>query len=492
MSLARLRDAIALPIVAQPVLPTADLNGDLAWAIKAIKDKINDVYLAERYYTGDHRIGFATEKWRTEFGKIVKSLNANYCPAVVDALTDRLRLGAIIANGASGEKDDGATDAISAAFNRNRFDRRAGAVHAMAAKHGEAYILVWPHPDTAKATFYVHPADRVAIRYDESRPGTILVAAKVWMEGKRCRATLYYPDRVERWATAETSTYSGIPNSAKAFVPFSDESSGPVVFHPYGIVPIVPFLNNAIDGEKGRSELADVIPLQDINNKALADMLIAMEYAGFPQRWATGLSAEENDPVTGKPLYPFVAGVERLFMSDSADTAFGQFQTADLTQFVAVQDSLRSDIARVSRTPLHYLLMSGSFPSGEALYVAEGPLRAKVQDRQDEHGTSWEDVGMLVLLVDGIIRPESMGNVTIAASWKDVASSAPKTIAETAQLHVDLGASEQQGLREAGYTDDQIKQMEAEKVESALTAFDRGEPEAPLIPPPPLPPTPGV
>jgi hypothetical protein len=459
-------DRVIAPTVLEPI---GQDQGDLEWALARIKPRIEDVALLDGYYNGDHRIGFtATEKWRTQFGKLIKSLNANYCPAVVDAMVDRLRL-ANLSILADGDPDEELTDALSQTFRENRFDRRAGMMHALAARHGEAFLLIWPHPDTDRPAYYPHDAAHMVARYDPERPLEIDVAAKVWMDGRRCRVTLYYRDRIERWATK--SNYSGIPVNAKGFTLYDEDGEPDIFANPYGRVPIVPFLNNTVDGMAGRSELIDVIPIQDLLNKSIADMFVSMEFAGFPQRWATGLAGEEKDPITGESLYPFVAGVERMFTSDSPDTAFGQFQSADLAAFVTVQDSVRSDIARVSRTPIHYLLLTGAFPSGEALHVADAPLRAKIADRQDEHGGSWEDVALLSAVVAGAIRPEGLEPYSAEATWRDTDPSGAQSRATYATaLRADLDSSEAEAWRTLGWDDAKIEQVRAEREEEGLEA----------------------
>ena len=476
MSIARLlpgvpmlRDMLNRVVVPEPLEASGREDGDIAWALARIKPRIEDVALLDGYYNGDHRIAFtATEKWRTQFGKLIKSLNSNYCPAVIDAMVDRLRLAdlTILDNG---NPDEALTDALGATFAENRFDRRAGMMHALAARHGEAFLLVWPHPDTDRPAYYPHDAAHMVCRYDVERPLEIEVAAKVWMEGRRARITLYYRDRVERWATR--STYTGLPVNEKGFTPYSEDGEPDVFANPYGRVPIVPFLNNTTDGMAGRSELIDVIPIQDLLNKAIADMFVNMEFAGFPQRWATGLAAEEKDPITGENLYPYVSGVERIFTSDSPETQFGQFMATDLTQFVSVQDSVRSDIARVSRTPIHYLLLTGAFPSGEALHVADAPLRAKIADRQDEHGGSWEDVALLTAVVAGAIRPEGLEPYGAEATWRDTDPSGAQSRAAYATIiRTDLDSSEAEAWRTLGWDDAKIEQVRAERDEEGLEA----------------------
>src|SRR5207248_10001232 len=84
--------------------------------------------------------------------------------------------------------------------------------------------------------------------------------------------------------------------------------------NPYGIVPVFHFANNADIGAFGQSELRAALPIQDGLNKSILDMLVAMEFSAFRQRWIAGLEVD-TDPATGKQILPFQPGVERLWVA---------------------------------------------------------------------------------------------------------------------------------------------------------------------------------
>ena len=45
----------------------------------------------ERYYRGDHDLAFATEKFENAFGTLFREFAMNLCPAICDAVKDKLR-----------------------------------------------------------------------------------------------------------------------------------------------------------------------------------------------------------------------------------------------------------------------------------------------------------------------------------------------------------------------------------------------------------------
>ena len=55
----------------------------------------------ERYYRGDHDLAFATEKFENAFGTLFREIAMNLCPAICDAVKDKLRISGFGVNGMS-------------------------------------------------------------------------------------------------------------------------------------------------------------------------------------------------------------------------------------------------------------------------------------------------------------------------------------------------------------------------------------------------------
>lgn len=391
---------------------------DLAWALKALRDDSRQTSYrgAQAYYDGRHRLQFATEKFRNVFGRLFTALADNLCPAVVDSVSDRLAVTGVTA------ADQTVADAAWAIWQRNRMDARAAETHHEALLTGDGYALVWPNK-TNEAVIWPLPACQVAVKYDPNKPGVLQRAARVWQDDDdgRVHLDLYYPDRVERYVTRGVRKQLLGPNTSyRDFVPFVDgelenaQADGQEP-NPWGKVPLFHFPNRRYHAY-GVSELRDVIPLQDALNKAVCDMLVAMEFSAFPQRWATGIDVGETDE-EGKPVAPpFDYGVDRMFAVNDKDAKFGDFKPSDLTQYVEVQENLRSEIARVSGTPLHYLFITrGDFPSGEAMKSAEARFTRKVTNRQTSFGNQWEDLLTLALQMESDAAAKEPG---LSLTWE--------------------------------------------------------------------------
>jgi hypothetical protein len=213
--------------------------------------------------------------------------------------------------------------------------------------------------------------------------------------------------------------------------------------------------------------LAQAIPIQNGLNNAVLDMLVAMEFSSFRQRWVSGLEVDYD--TNGEVIPPFKNGVDRLWLSSNPTTTFGDFDTTDLDQFLKVKDSFRVDMASVTGTPLHYFLQSiRGFASGEALGRAEARFLAKVRDRQKAFGQVWSRMMSFALRV-----ANANNDVRLRTLWEDPAPMSNRELLENLVLKKQLGISTEQALIEAGYGRSDIAQMLAHASERRQPARKR-------------------
>ena len=343
------------------------MNTHVEQAIENFRRSAVKYAKTERYYRGDHDLAFATEKFENTFGTLFREFAMNLCPAICDAVKDKLRVsgfgmsnsggdatvrelaasqadGTLLDSRVSARNSDALSSHIDRIWSRNRMPLRAGEIHKEALKNGDAYALVW-YDARGGVTIYPHRAANVTVAYDEDSPGRVLWAAKYWRtDDKRTRLNIFYPDRIERYITKKESE-AGLAD-AKEFERFSGLSSpvssknnrheardeGPgTIPNPFGVVPVFHFANNSDVGCTGQSELCQAIPIQDGLNKSILDMLVAMEFSAYRQRWAAGIEIEYGED--GKPKLPFIAGAERLWVATDPNTRFGDFNTSNLDQF---------------------------------------------------------------------------------------------------------------------------------------------------------------
>jgi SPP1 Gp6-like portal protein len=283
---------------------------------------------------------------------------------------------------------------------------------------------------------------------------------------------LYRPDATYRWS-AELPPLSNVELMFPLDLPDRDrerldwQPAEPFVSgNPLGVVPIVPFENRATILGGGVSELEDCIPLLRRIDKLNLDMMLAGDVAAFRQKWATGLEIPK-DPTTGKPVEPFRAAVDRLWVSENPDTKFGTFEASDLGQYLKAIDAQIAALAAISRVPAHYLLQSNlaNPPSAESLVAAESGLVAKVRERQRRFGEAWERALALALSATGI------DPATMEVVWQDAEMRNPAQVADAAVKLQTIGVPQRALFEYIGATPQQINEWTLEAAAADLAAL---------------------
>ncbi|HMQ05315.1 MAG TPA: phage portal protein [Pyrinomonadaceae bacterium] len=436
------------------------MNNYLEQTIEAFRSNRSRYARYERYYLGNHELSFATDKFANAFGSQFREFAMNLCPAVCDAVKDKLKIARFAVS--SSNRDSSApksttsltadSDEISTRLERvwhaNRMPLRSGEVHKEALKNGDSYVIVWPDA-SGRAGIFPNRSDSVVVHYDGEAAGQMTGAAKIWRDAEnKTRINLFFPDRIEKYISSRP--VEGLLPEGAEFTPFTEKGrrigkgAEGVVPNPFGRVPVFHFANNADLGSMGRSELQDAIPIQDGLNKSVLDMLVAMEFSAYRQRWAAGIELEFD--ADGKAIAPFKAGIDHIWIAQDPNSRFGDFETAALDQFLKVKDSFRIDIASVTGTPLHYLMphMRGQ-PSGETLRRSETRFIAKVRDRQAAFGQTWAEV------MNFAMRIEGFDNLDSRTMWEDPSPSSDRERLENILLKRKIGLPAEQALAEAGY-----------------------------------------
>src|SRR5437763_5049191 len=68
------------------------MNQHIEQAIQNFRASSARYSKTERYYRGDHDLAFATEKFANTFGQLFREFAMNLCPAICDAVRDKLRV----------------------------------------------------------------------------------------------------------------------------------------------------------------------------------------------------------------------------------------------------------------------------------------------------------------------------------------------------------------------------------------------------------------
>jgi len=432
------------------------------------------------YYTGNHPLPDAPNGARGEFLRLMRLARSNWCELIVDAVAERLVVdGVRFGNGA-----DADLDVWQTIWQPNGLDAEHGQVHTEALIGGTASVLVWPGdaPGDAPIVSVEHPTE-VYVAGGRSHRQPRRAAVKRYLEDGYELVTVQL-DAAET-ADGVAMVYKWArPTTSREWEPHADAGDpGPTFANPLGVVSFVPFRNKRRMIGNGVSELdGGITDIQDRINETLFNRITAARYSAFRQRWATGLDVPV-DPETGKPIEPFRAAIDRLWLAEDGDVRFGEFSATDLRPFI---DSVEADIqhlAAISRTPPHYLLgQSGAFPSGESLKATETGLVAKVEARALAFGEAWEQVIRLALAA---MEDARAADDSLEVVWRDPESKNVGELVDALTKLGSLGVPNEALWQQYGATPQEVARWRAMAARTQLAAAASTPPSTPAPAPRP-------
>lgn len=401
------------------------------------------------YFDGTQPLAFSTNKYLNEFQMMVKSISDNWMPIICEAVNERLHIDGF--RFGDSQADDKAAWEI---WQRNGLDSASELLHMDALKYGVSAAMVWVDPENPDQPLISveHPSETFVAHAAGPRRERVAAIKRFvdeWDDRRYCY--VYLPDRTYRFVTKDQRSL--------------DWMHADTIPNPTGQVPVVAFRNRQDTFGHWRSELDGFTSTQDQINKLVADMIVASEYGAFRQRWATGLEIQK-DPESGRPIEPFRAAMNRLWVNPNPDGRFGDFQATDLKPYIDAITSRIQSLASRSRTPPHYLLASGVFPNGESTKAAETGLISKVKARQRTFGEAWEDVMRLAFAMLGDPRKDEVNAEVI---WADPESRTESEHIDSLVKQLAMGVPKETLWVKAGYTPQEIERMKLMLQDEALT-----------------------
>lgn len=433
---------------------------DLEQAFKALAGKQQLYNLLYDYYSGDHPLVYTAKRLNEIFKRLDVKFSENWCSVIIDAVKERIELAEIKM------PNEQQQETMNALWDASEMNIESDDVHEAALWAGESFIVVWPDENNAPQAFYNDPR-LCHVFYESDNPRKKKYAAKWWIDDDdRQRLTLYYPDRLEYYISK--GKHDSVQNAA-SFIPIEGVD---MADNPYGIIPVFHFRTKRTI----QSDLSDVIPIQDAINKTLADMMVVGEYGAYPQRYIIS-NADIEGKVKNAPNE--ILDIPAAMQGEQA-TEVGQFDAANLVQYLDVINGLIAHVSAITRTPHHYFVTTSQPPSGEALIVMESGLVKKTMDRINRFIPTWRRVAQFMLLVAGVqvnadeIEPQ-FDEVATVQPWSD--AQIRKTEREMALIDDTLGVSKQTILTNLGYdAEEEVRLKESEGADMAdtmLSAFDR-------------------
>lgn len=388
------------------------IRGTPGWWLQTLTARLRARHatqaLHQRYYDGEQRQTFLLRKLLEAFGDEFRGLNFNYCAVVVDALAERLEV-----QGFRFGSDDRAAGEAWNIWQRNQLDARFARGLRGCLIKGEASLMVWADA-AGEPVITVEDGSEVIVATDPAS-GHRRAALKLWFDADdgRTYATLYLPGALYKYRSKSRRATDAVGLSVDAALVAPSWEPRPVEGEPWplpnplGDVPVVPIPNRPSMAGVGTSEIKAIVPIQDVINANLVQILLAGQFSAFRQKWAANVTLQ-LDPDTGKPVEPWVIAQDRLLVSPPPDPGdpevrFGEFSQTDLAGYVSVHETAVQAMATLSRTPPHYFLgQSGTFPSGESLRSAETGLVAKARDRQRDDSEPVEEAMRLAFRIKAL------------------------------------------------------------------------------------------
>lgn len=287
-------------------------------------------------------------------------------------------------------------------WQRNGLDARQSICIRGALEYGASYVLVLPGTN-APVIKPLSPLRSMAWYADDDDEWPELAIRRLGKtkDGKGRLFEVYQGDEI---ATVER-------NGEGRYTIVKTESHG------LGHVPWVRF-RDRLDGQ-AKGLIAPLIPLQDRVNEVSFATLIAIQYASFRQRWATGLSIpvdeDPDSPTFGQPVETFEAAVNRLWMSDSPDAKFGDFAQTELSGHHTAYDAAVKTLAAIGQISPNVMMGDLVNVSGDALQNMQHSTRRKRSELETIFGESWEQVFRLAARANGDPEPSEDAQVR----WRD-------------------------------------------------------------------------
>ncbi|MET7939626.1 phage portal protein [Streptomyces sp. NPDC005302] len=413
----------------------------------------------------------------------MRDARTNWTSLVIDSPVERMhvdgfRFGTPDSNAKDATKGDSDANRV---WQENALDADADLIHYGALSQRRSFALVERGDDGRPVITHETPR-QVAVEHEQGNRRRLAAGLKLWRDDWTgdTRATLWTPEKIYDFVTkTQRPQFSGSAASLRSWDAFTlPNTADGERANDLDMVPLVPFINRRNRRISGFAEHEDVLTIQNRINLSLINLIAAMKYGAFRQRYASGLEVDE-DPITGQKLQPYKLDIKSLWTSGDPETKFGEFAATDLKPYVSAVQAAVQDLAAISRTPPHYLIGAVVNVSGDALKAAETGLISKVRDRQRTFGESWEQTMRLAFRVLG---DEAKATAFHAETiWRDPESRSVSELADAAVKKEAAGVPWRQRMEDMGYTPTQIARMEVDRAEDAINAQAVADATAPKV-----------
>jgi hypothetical protein len=408
-----------------------------------LDEQAETIQVYQDYYDGQHKLAFATAKFREAFSRFFPPLANNWMQVVVDAPVSRLTVQGFRFNVAdpnapttSALTPSWELDADSEAWEiwqANNLDSISRMVHTDAVKLGVSYLLVSP-PDLSKPTgefpiITPEHASQCYVYCDPQNRNHRLAGIKKWLDDTDgyAYANVYLPGTIAKWRSADEVT------SGKK-IQWQRRADDPGCVNPMGVVPLVPLENKPDLLYGGRSDLEQAIPIQDAVNKYCLDMQVSSEFHAFPQRWASGWERAVDDKgreISGRDVEVYLSQ-SRFIRAEGENTKFGAFAQGNVENYLRPIEMYIDHLAAQTQTPLYYLKGKMSTMSADAMHAQDQGLVDRCEGKILSFSDGWEEAMRVAFLAKSDTKRGQAKSAEVL--WADVESKSLAVLVQAAMV----------------------------------------------------------
>jgi len=420
----------------------------------------------------------------------------NLCADVVDSVVERLAV-----SGFAFETEEGSTrtrdqlqeETIWRWWQDAKMATVAGEAHKWASRDGEAFILIDWDVERGRPRFILHP--RYVDAFLTGGSGATwkdpwagygmwmeypfndylaepIRAVKRWYEWepetKRNvqRQTVYYADRIEKYildggqwlpfmenvvVRDDAGNVVGIADAPWP-TPWVDAQGNPLG------IPVAHVHNPG-----SKSDLDDVIPLQDGLNKQWLDLLATADSTGFRLLFTFGfvMTTDGKEPnADSSNVVKITPGSAYGTSKPKNEVDVKDIEPGDLKSLLMLEERIVFRIADVSDTPLSRFQTTHMIAAEGTLKQQEAPYVSKIMNRQTVYGDAWAWAMQMAVKLAMTFGQKSFPEAQLRTIWKPAELRSDKDRADTAKVHAELGVPEEfLWSEQLGYSAEQIAKM---------------------------------
>ena len=449
----------------------AAILDDLDEALEHLDAHAEDYLKGQAYHEGTRAEVIANPTIARLINATAQVHKLNFAHIPVNSLFDKVELASITS------PDAGAAELLAQIFDENDLEDEADDWHRKTGYFGDYYAIVdVVEVDGAGVASSIKivgssPLSTV-VMYSSSDSRDARYAVKRWKAGKSWKANVYYDD-----LTLSLVTLAGQDGrKVNQYSPLLDDPTDPESYRTVNLADGLPVFHFRVDGKPyGRPVHRNAFGPQDSITKINATHLSAMDFQGYPQRYAlqdpnmsVGDDDIDDDFGTDGPdgLMPGSSvGLDSQTTTTRDESKLksapgsawilsgvkevGQFDPASEAPFINSMTFQIRAMATSTGTPIFEFDLDGNQPSGEARRRASGGINKHARKVKRTLGTTWTNIADYVLAVAGRAAEVSI-------NWLPTETETDKEGLELVSAKISAGVPVRNALLEAGYSNEQV------------------------------------